>query len=317
MSDFIEMIRNCTSEEIRTIADAHGLAYDASMPKDILTDRLAAHLLTEDHMRTFLLQTEMYEIKVFEQALAAPGIRITEELVDASPLLTAYGIYDVEKSYYVIPDDVKAQYRQMMTRAFREEMIREEEFMLYCGAAVILYGVIPLRALTDIINHYEPAAKSVCETDRMLQKTLAKKRAYDYDGQYLIDKLLVQSARTAWMLKHQIDVPYYLPETKEAFLRYGIVGGRIPDQDTAFVMRFLEENFGMTEIEARLMYFELQRSLRAGPDDRKQMKLLTAWGCDLSSPEIKASVKTMLHRYAGYVRRWENRGYTDIEMTQI
>lgn len=317
MGDFRDMIQHCTIEELRSIADAHGFRHFESMEKDVLIDWLAERLLDDEYMQYFLMQTEMHEIKVFEQALTETGIRITEELVDSSLLLTTYGIYDITRSYYVIPDDVKLLYHRVMTGIFRERMMKAQKFMLYCGGAAILYGVIPLSELTRIYNHYEHKDKSVEEVHMKLEDVLTRKRSYDCDGEYLIDKLLVQSARTKWMLKHQIDVPYYLPKTKEEFLRYGMVGGRVPDQDTVFVMEFLEDTFEMTEVEARLMYFELQRSLRAGSDDKKLMKLLTAWGCDLSDPVLKASVRKMLHAFSGYIRRWENRGYTDIEMAKM
>ncbi len=317
MTDFRKMIRNCTIEEIRMIADTHGLSYQGAAKKDDLIEQVVKSLLNEDFMRQFLLQTEMHEVKVFEQAIHAYGMKITEELLDSSLLLTTYGVYDGDQNLCVIPDDVKQCYQRVMTDDFREEMMRQQQFMLYCGGAVILYGVIPLSEFTVLINAYEHTDQTVKEIQNKLESVLVRKRSYDFDGECLIDKLLVQSAQTEWMLKQQLKVPYYRPKTKEEFLRYGMVGGREPDQDTDFVMQFLKDMFDMTEVEARLMYFELQRSLRAGTDDKKLMKLFTAWGCDLSDPIIKASAKKMLHHFAGYIRRWENRGHTDRELKGI
>lgn len=96
----------------------------------------------------------------------------------------------------------------------------KREIYSYAVAAVNFYGVIPVRKLCEIINHYHDTNYQSKDIDLILQSYINEDSVVVKTGRLLYQKQIFEDTNVREVYELLKMKPYYIPETSEEFLKY-------------------------------------------------------------------------------------------------
>ena len=311
----LEDVYSCyTKDELKQIAQCHGFTRYNKFKKKELAQWLKNHVLETNFMKKMLLEASEEAFQLLESAIKEGGISITESLVEMHLLLVTYGGFHPDIDFYQVPEDVRETYKRICTPEFRQECITRQKFLIYCDAALYLYGVLPLEKFVEIYNSYENAQMSVEEASDLIWDYIERGEAYVLKDGFLMDEELEEENLFQDLMEAQDSCPYYIPEDKDEFLSYGQYDCQKPDENMDFFFKYLHKKLHKREPENLMIYYEIQDGIRMNADIEELVSVLLDFDCKISSDKQILDAINHILKLGNYIRKWEYRGHTNAEV---
>lgn len=303
-----------TKNDLKEIAQMYGFTGYNKFKKKELAQWLKNHLLDTAVMKKVLLEASEASFQLFESAVEKNGISMTGELVERHPLLVTYGGFHQGLEFYQVPDDVKEKYKKICTPEFRQECIARQKFMVYCDAALYLYGVIPIEKFVEIYNSYEDADMKPEEAEDRIWNYIKHGEAYVLKDGFFMEAELEEENMFRYVLQEQEPYSYYIPENKEEFLVYGECGCQEPDESTDFFLKYIQKKLHKKAPEDLMIYYEIQDGIRMNEDVEELISVLLEFDCRISSDKQIKDAMNQILRLGRYIRKWDYKGHTNAEI---
>lgn len=300
-------------ENLVMIAKAHGFSGYSKFRKNELAEWLANHLLETAFMRQVLESVTKYEIRHFEAAMEG-GEFISESLMSESLFLCTYGAYNDMFGTLQIPKDVREKYQKICTLDFRKKLEKKWKLTDYCNSAIYLYGIVPVSKLVEIYRRY--TGEDI--TEDVIYALAAKRDGIIGEG-FLREDLLMEEQFTEdslyqFVMKEQGDVSYYIPEDEKEFLVYGEEECQEPDGHTEEIIIYLQERYGLEDMEAYTVFYDLQSAIRVNYSISQLVGLLAHiladWNKELNGRKNIKEAENKLKNLQNYTRAILYRGHT-------
>lgn len=301
--------------ELISLAKLHGFQKYSHLKKKELVAWLKTHLLEPEHMKKILRESDRKETEIFEEAVEGAGIILSGELVRESKLLCSYGAYSTSE-IFLIPSDVKAQYKKICTEEFEKEREQRWRFEDYCDSALYLYGVISINKLLQIYNQFEEEKMTKEETKQRCIELIKRDERMVIVGNWLVDEMLMERDLYKAVLEAQGDLPYYIPDSREEFLEYGEKGCQEPDEYTESFLTFLQHEMGLDDAHSQMIFYEAQEEIRLNCTVEDIMDLFEVYGITVPHKKQKVLI-SQLKKLGNNIRTWDNKGFTAMERERL
>ena len=311
LSDIFE---DFTKQDIVDIAKDKGLKRISSYNKEMLIQKLTAHMLEPEEIRRYFLCLTDRETRALEKTMKAPGTYRGE---DAEELLTLYeaayiGMFGVDE--FIVPAEVKQLYQRMNDEAFRRQR-RRRSFVFVClKAAGMLYGIVPVEVLLKLVQTEpkisltkEELLKEIEEIPGDISHVVLKGETVYLANLYPDD---------AGLLAAQGNKAFYIP-TKQEILELGIDGERGSEPHVEQLVRFLYEKMGADEADAEYAGAMIQSQIQAGCRMQDISDLLDSLGIQARSKKQLEALMERIRDLWNNTRMMVNRGYTPNELAQM
>lgn len=302
-----------TREELINIARAHCLRGYSGLRKAELAAWLSRELLDGEFIKKMLSGLTADELEFFERAIDEDGIFAKQGQIEDSLFLCTYGAYLQGMNFYHVPQDAAGIYRSVCTPELVKCRRTAEQIALISSAAVYLYGVVSLEFLCRLYERYEGEAISLQQLTEGLKSTVVPEEGYQIKDGWLMEEDLAEIGLYQELLEEQKNVEPYVPESREEFYFYGAYECQPPDEDTEFLLVWLEQEAGLSKEDALRLFIELQEGIRMNAEWLEIESLLRAEEIRLSGKKKKRLAK-LLDDAGAYVRRWELAGHTYAEL---
>lgn len=224
--------------------------------------------------------------------------------------------------------------RRKLNSLYREIPLKDSTFRLlrkYANAAANLYGILPVRALFDIIEQHAPGKITKAEFLRFVEIARHEREDYFILG---ADELYADSRKTSLMDHEIIDAsllhanleqylhmkelqrskPFYIPDKRE-FLSYNDSSFCDASEETALLQSFVADHLHSDTLEGSIVWREVVCSGRKWMISHKAMLAkLTQMGIVFDDNHIR---DTFLALFSAAQRSWRlqcNRGFTSGEL---
>lgn len=288
------------------LAREWGIRGYSKLKKKELAVWLQERLLDRDTMGRAMKRSSSKELEIFEQAM--------EEGCVEAPLgrkryyfLETYCEYD-ERGYLLVPENVRSVYRELRP-SINQEL--EETWLVrdFCQGAVYLYGVISVKELKELWDHYQGKALS----DRLLKEILGEysneKGAVFCDGTLLMDEWLVEPEDRESLEKEREKIERYLPETMEELLLYGREGKQKPNKVTESVVNFFEKKLQDPE-EALELLNDIQERARVLGGGENFIEMVRNLQVDIPRGKAEFEWAEQVREAVENTRGWHTNGLT-------
>ncbi|MNO14476.1 hypothetical protein D3C76_41200 [compost metagenome] len=220
-----EILGGLNKTRVSSLARTYNISGRSKMKKDELALALQEQIANPAIMESALLILDAEEWEVFEAAYTSPHIQDNFIPFGFYHLLLDLGLvytyFEQNKLYMIMPDEVKAAYKQLNTDTFRQARRRQFLVLDYIHASTNLYGFITPNKLLEIFNGQnasEPLSRQ--ELDAYLEISLSRQQRFDFESGYLLDSGLAQEEGELESLLDQTQgKPQYVPGKSE-LLKY-------------------------------------------------------------------------------------------------
>ena len=190
----------------------------------------------------------------------------------------------------------------------------EQYFYDVCHSAVYLYGVLSIRDLTNIYNHYVKEQSSEAEIRKKVYELISRDDIFAIKNDYLMDERLIEDDLYMEVLKEQEKVERYVPEEKEVFLAFGRAGVQEPDNDTKFFVEYLMKEANLDYSHAALAFYLMQEAIRMNQDEMELLGILSDLGVSLNRKKQFDKAEQMIRKISNRTRKWDYNGHTWMEL---
>ncbi len=224
--------------------------------------------------------------------------------------------------------------RRKLNALYREIPLKDSTFRLlrkYANAAANLYGILPVRALFDIIEQHAPGKITKAEFLRFVE--IARHEREDY---YILgaDELYADSRKTSLMDREIIDAsllhtnseqylhmkelqrskPFYIPDKKE-FLCYNDSSFCDASEETALLQAFAADHLHCDTLEGSALWRELVCFGRKWRMPSKAvLGKLAQMGVSFDSDSVRDRFLALFSAAQQAWRMQGNRGFTSGEL---
>ena len=309
-----DIYKHYSKDNLIEIAKFHGFTGYRKLSKKDLNRWLKNHLLETTFMKNTFSRASEKELHLFESAIEQHGICLSDELMENSSLLMTYGGFNAALEFYQVPQDVQDKYKEICTPEFREECLKNQQFMDYCDAALFLYGVLPVEKFVEIYNAYEGANLNISEAVERIEAYIHTGEPYVLKEGLFMDEDLEEEDMFCGLLKKQEKYSYYIPEDREEFLAYGRDEFQKPDETVQFFMTYLQKKLHKKAPEDIMIYTYVQEELRMNASAEELIDTLVDCGCKISSQKQIEEAMKNLWKLGNNLRKWDYRGHTYVEI---
>lgn len=313
----MEAFEQYSKEDLKTIARIHGFRGISKMAKDELAKWLREQLLDTDFMQKLFSSAGADELQLFDSAIEKNGIVLGEDLIENSLILSTYGCFNPDTDFYMVPLDVQEKYKEVATPELRQRQKIRETFVLYCDAAIFLYGVLPLTKFTEIFNRYENTQLTKEEIEAQIQRLIDEGEPFVIQDGMLFDDELAEENLYQLLWENQQGIPYYLPENRDEFLLFGQYEGDKPNENTQFFIDYLQKRQNVEGPYATLLFYEVQEILQLNGGEEELLDTMKEYGCQLTKQKKVKEALDNLRKLNWHVRKWDLRGHTATEMRSL
>lgn len=314
-----EVFEQYTKKDMIMLAQANGFTRYSGFKKKELAEWLANHLLDTVYMTNAVKRMSEAETRFMEKALETPeGTWADSELVDRSVFLGSYGAYS-PMHVLRIPADVREKYDKLCTPRLKEEREKRWKWNGYCESAVYRYGVIPVPELIKIYGHYTQTKLTKEEVVDIFEE-MGEQKYFCLKENLLMDPEFVEDGKYRYILGEQANLPYYLPDTEEAFLAWYEAEGQEKREDEEFD-GYLQKKCGLDEAHAHLIWVDVKRDIRDGYTLGELMEeledSLEYFGKELSSYKKYNEAEKLMKKLVSHTRVPQYRGHSPAEVRRM
>lgn len=301
-------------EELEELAELNHLASYKNLTKEELTVRLKELLLNEAHMSQLLLYAGADEYRVFlELTAGGRGGRADLNFVYRSRLLRSCCILTRDTTL-VVPEEVKALCRKIITPEFEAEHEGIETLRKYCSSACYLYGVTPVSLLTKLYNQYEGTRLTEEIMENRCRELMNNGGPVTVINDSIVANELLEQDAYRMLLLLQGTKPYYIPPVRGLFLQYGVLYGEAPDQNGLELIRYVREDLDAGQAQANSYFYEAQALIHKNYEMEDLIAAAAKYNITPGTKEQMAGLSERLRSVWNHTRRLGDRGYTPLEL---
>lgn len=310
-------LKNVTA--LRKLGKALGIKNYGKLPKPLLITSIVEALQQADTLRTCLYAVDEMEWDFFQRAAAKKYLQTDKVYIDSYSTFQSLGLlqsfYFEDKLYFVVPDEIKAAYRELVETGFPEEKRFRDLLNSYAIAAVSLYGAISQDDFVELFNSQNDRQTSIDEMFSILMDYVYMDAGYCFWDEYIVDSDFEEDdfQGVPRLLARRKGKPRYTPPRDE-FLKYSDwdyyeitpqldalkanLAEFITDPDQ--LLDVLDEIHDMCAGEARMQeYFDL----------------LDTAGVVFDSMEQASATARLIVEVQNNTRLWSNYGHTPRELS--
>lgn len=313
-----EALGQWTVAELRPLASAYSVKNPSKLRKEQLIDAVASALLERNRMREVLLALEPEEWGIFRRA-AETGICRPKNSdgtggLPVQSLGYLYRVQEAGKEAYIVPEEVRAAYREIVAEGFYAQKERADLIHAYAMAAVNLYGVISQEDLIRIFNSQNGKSLTGDEMFPALIRHIALECGYVLWEEFLVNAAFGDNEfRDVPDLLNRVgDKPRYVPEKAE-FLKYADPGYYEPTVSTALMEHYLTGDAGLDRAVTWEVLDDLHYAIVLEVSPIELLNILHNYGVIIPSNALQI-VLDILSNMANSTRLWSNNGHTPNEI---
>lgn len=309
-------LKNMTG--LRRLGKALRVKHQSKLTKPELISAIVETMKQENTLRDCLYSLDQMEWEFFQKAAVIKHLRTDKVYIDSYFTPQSMGLlqcfYHNEKLWFVVPDEIKAIYRNLAKTDFPEEKSFHGLLNNYAIAAVSLYGVISQDDFVALFNSQNERQTSIDEMFPILLNYVCADAGYCFWDEYIVDDDFEEDdfAGVQQLVAARKGKPRYTPP-REEFLKYvdwdyyevtpqhialkNQLAKLIADPDT--VLDLLDEIHDMSA---------------AGAGTQEYFDLLDAAGVVFDNTEQAGTMAQLLFDVANNTRLWFNYGHTPNEI---
>ncbi|MGU3472003.1 YecA family protein [Paenibacillus sp. D51F] len=314
-----DILARLNKDRLNFIAANCALTGRSKLKKQELADALCERITNANQVRLAFLTAEEQEWELVCRLLKAPYIQDNAVFANAYLFLMDKGLVfsfmERDQLFFVMPEEVKAAYKTLDQKSFREERSITQLVLRYIEAAANLYGICPVSKIIEIINDQNGGGLTEEQFNRIRSSVSDKMLTWDIQRGFLYSDGLDGESLDDYeaFLESVQNKPYYIPP-KEELLRYAEMDyfEKTPQLDVlkSYIMRQLGEGERMAD--AIVDDIQLACSMEEPLDvimeefERRSIRLSKKQLTDMMPLIIDVHNTT---------RMWSNRGFTPHELS--
>ena len=313
-----EALGQWTVTELRALASANSVKSPSKLRKEPLIDAVASALLEQDRMREVLLALEPADWGIFLRA-AEVGIFHPKKTDSGCGLALQnlgylYRIREAGKESYIVPEEVRAVYRELIAEGFRAQKERADLIHAYAMAAVNLYGVIPQGDLIRLFNTQNGKKITEEELFSVLIRHISLECGYALWEEYLVNDAFEANnyQDVPDLLKRIGDKPRYIPP-KQEFLKYADPDYYEQVPEASLMRHYLLQDAELEPDLADEVLSELHFAIVLEAKPVQLLDILRDYEVPLPGDHMQI-VLDILSGMANSTRLWSNNGFTPNEL---
>ena len=313
-----EALGQWTVTELRALASANSVKSPSKLRKEPLIDAVASALLEQDRMREVLLALEPADWGIFLRA-AEVGIFHPKKTDSGCGLALQnlgylYRIREAGKESYIVPEEVRAVYRELIAEGFRAQKERADLIHAYAMAAVNLYGVIPQGDLIRLFNTQNGKKITEEELFSVLIRHISLGCGYALWEEYLVNDAFEANnyQDVPDLLKRIGDKPRYIPP-KQEFLKYADPDYYEQVPEAALMRHYLLQDAELEPDLADEVLSELHFAIVLEAKPQQLLNILRDYEVPLPGGHMQI-VLDILFGMSNTTRLWSNNGFTPNEL---
>ena len=313
-----EALGQWTVTELRALASANSVKSPSKLRKEPLIDAVASALLEQDRMREVLLALEPADWGIFLRA-AEVGIFHPKKTDSGCGLALQnlgylYRIREAGKESYIVPEEVRAVYRELIAEGFRAQKERADLIHAYAMAAVNLYGVIPQGDLIRLFNTQNGKKITEEELFSVLIRHISLGCGYALWEEYLVNDAFEANnyQDVPDLLKRIGDKPRYIPP-KQEFLKYADPDYYEQVPEAALMRHYLLQDAELEPDLADEVLSELHFAIVLEAKPQQLLNILRDYEVPLPGGHMQI-VLDILFGMSNTTRLWSNNGLTPNEL---
>ena len=308
-----EIMIHFDKDDLATIAVDKGLKGCANCRKEIVIDKLAAHMLKKEVLEKYLLCLTDWEVEAFEQAMHSS---VTYDPTNKFPLVRIYeaGYLGVlEDDSVVVPADVAEKYHEITGAVDFGERRERISYLISClRAAAILYGVAPVDILLELIHRNPKVHVTEAELSKLVLWLPPEFAEFVLTGGKFYHNVFWGNDRK--LLQWQEDKEYYIP-TLDEIRQLGTMGYLSESGPLQRFVDFLNSKLGFPIQAAEYFGALIQTTMSTGETVQDIMNGLEDEGVleELGKKQEK-ELKKQVSALWEHTRMIYNRGFTPCEL---
>ncbi|WP_219834950.1 YecA family protein [Paenibacillus sp. R14(2021)] len=312
------ILARLTKDRLNFIAANCALAGRSKLKKQELADALYERITNAVQVRSTFLTAETQEWEFVNRLLQAPYIQDNAVFADAYLFLMDKGLVfsflEQDKLFFVMPEEVKAAYKQLDQKSFREERGVSQLVLRYTEAAANLYGICPVQKLIEIINDQNGSSLTEEQFNRIRLSVTDKVLTWDVQRGFLFSDGLDGESLDDYeaFLESVKDKPYYIPP-KEELLRYAEIDYFEMTPQLEALKGYIMQQLGKGERLAEAIVDDIQLVCSMEEPLSVIMEEFENRKIRLSKKQLQ-DIMPLIINVNNTTRMWSNRGFTPAEL---
>jgi hypothetical protein len=305
--------------ELRELAKILEVKSYSKLRKSELISALAEKMQMPDILRDFFYTISKIEWDFFQEVAAQKYLITEKAYIDAYLVLQRMGLLQSflyeDKMYFVVPEEIKATYLQLLKTNFLEEKRFRYLVNDYAIACVSLYGVISQDDFVELFNSQNERQTTIDEVFSILLNYVFAEEGYCFWEEYIVDDEFEEEDFVAvkWLVEERKGKPRYTPP-REELLRYSDWDYYEVTPQVIALKNFLA-NFITNPHEIEDLLLEIHDLSVAGMEMQEYFDLLESAGIEFENNMQAQKMIQLIVDVQNNTRQWENYGHTPRELT--
>lgn len=214
-----------------------------------------------------------------------------------------------------VPQEVEEYFCSLENQKFLQNKEKFHKIYIYCKACANLYGMIPLKEVTEIIENYSSWSISVEELEELLEIYPNSEKYVEFDDGYLLSPILILEELFPAYQGAIKDVLRYLPDEDEFLL----FSNDFYDETTIAsknLSTFLQE-LGYSEVQVENGLDALFYHWKLGYHLSDLYPLLEEVGISIVKAKERVVLQKLMEDFANHSRTWRLKGHSIGEIKEI
>lgn len=307
--------------ELREFAKALQVKNYSKLRKPELICSIVETMQNPDILRDCLYTLHEIEWDFFQEVAAREYLQTDKIYINTYYVLQRMGLlqsfYHDNKLFYVVPDEIKATYKELLKTDFPEDKCFRDLLNNYAIAAVSLYGVISQDDFLELFNSQNERQTSIDEVFSILLYNVHSDAGYCFWDEYIVDDEFEEEdfAAVPLLIAERKGKPRYTP-SREEFLKYSDWDYyEVTPQLIALKNHLSEPISNPDEVEGLLD--EIHDMSVAGVKLQEYFDLLDEAGIVFDSIEQANNMMRLIVDVQNNTRQWSNYGHTPNELFSV
>lgn len=308
-----EILVDFELDDLRELAADKGIKGASGCSKKVLVNKLTKHILKSEIMESYFVCLSDREIEAFERAIASDcPVEVPEEEIGVFiKLYNALYIGMLMDETYMVSKEVAEAYERLKGAEFEQKRQKISWLWSCLEAAVLLYGIAPLKVVQKLLSMNTKVQISEAEIYEAVENFPPEFANYVLTENKLYHKELYPDDRG--LLKKQRSKAYYIPNKKE--IEELSVFGHISDNNSLEALKvFMLCKLGIEAFEADILVAMIHLDMM---HDRKVAEILEdLFDAGIAADNDKIQIEFIMH----LCHLWNNtrmvvhRGFTPKEL---
>ncbi|SEO30491.1 YecA family protein [Paenibacillus sp. OV219] len=314
-----DILSQLTKDRLNFIAANCALAGRSKLKKQELVEALFERITNVIEVRTAFLSAETQEWELVNRLLGVPYIQDNAIFADAYLFMMDKGLVfsfiEQDKLFFVMPEEVKAAYKQLDQKSFESERSVSRLVLHYTEAAANLYGICPVQKLIEIINDQNDVSLTEEQVNRVYSSVTDKVLTWDVQRGFLFSDGLDGESLDDYeeFLESVKDRPYYIPP-KEELLRYAENDYFEMTPQLEALKSYIMLKLGKVERMAEALTDDIQLACSMEEPLSVIMEEFELRKIRLSKKQAE-EIMPLIIQVHNTTRMWSNRGFTPDELS--